>query len=435
MKRFFALFLILVFLIPALPVQAETWYVYTKNGKTLNLRDEHTNKVIGNIPYGTALEPDMNKSTEVSAYVTYKGVSGFAKWEFLQREKPKARVRATATPRPDASGTRYDGGSAGTPYQGQAQTGGYEISALGAYIQFAGSDKKGTGEKWETLRVSGSDNVVITADVPKGKKIDYWVINGVRYEFNETVKTIRLTKADSDFEFEVVYTNSDSRTLISPQSIQDARTGETLEIRTINAQLCHIKGKNYGAGGWLKSFDFTDDYTNRASGEWEKGGQVTAKVKAVIPKNQKVRGWKFNETELYPNITVTNFIVRTLNAAMTYEPIFAAQTTAKKTSTKAPNPPLQKETFYTVTCKGCTFSGGGYSGATSGKVPAGTKITVKTSYSGGVSRWTVNGSVLTTSVRRKLGMRYVVVKEESTKDSFTRTINQDTTIVCTMKIN
>ena len=85
----------LCLLVPALPVQAETWYVYTKNGKTLNLRDEYTNKVIGNIPYGTALEPDPGKSTEKAAYVTYKGISGFVKWEFLQ--KFKLSVRKTIT--------------------------------------------------------------------------------------------------------------------------------------------------------------------------------------------------------------------------------------------------------------------------------------------------------------------------------------------------
>lgn len=84
MKRLTAYFLALILLAAALPARAETWYVYTKNGKTLNLRDEYTNEVIGNIPYGTALEPDSGKSTEKAAYVTYKGVSGFVKWSFLR---------------------------------------------------------------------------------------------------------------------------------------------------------------------------------------------------------------------------------------------------------------------------------------------------------------------------------------------------------------
>lgn len=428
MKRFIAWFLALILLAAALPVQAETWYVYTKNGKTLNLRDEYTNKVIGNIPYGTALEPDTGKSTEKAAYVTYKGKSGFVKWEFLQKTKPKPRKKTTE--KASSEGVPYQANS-GVPYQGQ-QAASFQITARGAYIQYA-SGTKGAGDKWASLRVSPSDTVVITADVPKGKKIDYWVINGVQYDFNETVKTIRLTKADADFTLEAVYKNAGSETLLSPQAIQDARTGERLLVKTINAQMCHLTRTDKGAGGWMKEFDFTDDYQNRASGEWETGGQVTARVKATIPKNKKVRGWKFNETELYPNSTVTHFIVRTLNAEMTYEPIFGT----KKTTAEPPRQPDERittpeqEIYCTVTCRGCTFSGGGYTNATSGKVKAGTKITVHTDYGGGVSKWTVNGTTLMRAT--KVGKK--TIRETSTANSFSKTINQDTSIVCIMKIN
>ena len=444
MKRLIALLLMIMLLVPALAAQAETWYVYTKNGKTLNLRDEFTSKVIGNIPYGTALEPDSSKSTEKSAYVTYGGVSGYVKWEFLQKDRPKSRASATATPRPVSGGVPYQAGSGSIPDQGPDESAGFEITALGAYIQYANRKNKAEGDKWETLHVTESDNIVITADIPRGKKIDYWVINGVRYDFQSMVKSIRLTKADCDFQFEVVYTKSESSTLISPQSIQDARTGEQLIIQGRHAQLCHIKTKTTGAGGWLNSFDFTEDYVNRATGAPESGGQVTAKVKAVIPKNQKVKGWKFNQTELYPNAGITYFVVRTLNVSMTYEPIFGAKKAANP-QPKAPGvtappvvpptepaPTLHRTVFYTVTCEGCTFSGGGYTNATSGKVPEGTQISVSTVYGGGVSRWTVNGSEK--MIVRNLGKagRY---KETFTGSSFKMTVNKNTSIVSIMKIN
>ncbi len=75
---------------------ADTWYVYTQNGKTLNLRSEYTNEVIGHIPYGTALEPDMSRSTASQAYVTYKNISGYVKWSFLQRNQPVSRKQLAA---------------------------------------------------------------------------------------------------------------------------------------------------------------------------------------------------------------------------------------------------------------------------------------------------------------------------------------------------
>ena len=456
MKRLFALLLIVALLVPVLPVQAETWYVYTKNGKTLNLRDENTGKVIGHIPYGTALEPDSGKSTEVSAYVTYNGISGYVKWSFLQREKPKSRgaskPEATPTPAPtpeptpapDVPGVPY-GGTGSVPYQEQDETEGFEISVINAYIQYANSANKGTGSKWETLRVKPEDNIVITADVPRGKKIDYWVINGVRYDFNKLVKTIRLTNADADFQFEVVFKNDVPRTQISPQAIQDARGDSQLLLTTKNAQFCHINPKDKGAGGWIKEFDFTEDYLNRATGLQENGGQITAKIRAMVPKNQKIRGWKFNETELYPGGIFTLFIVRTLNTTMTYEPILRkVKTTATakppKTPSKPkdpepeePNPPVAAPTYYNISCKGCTFSGGGYSGATSGKVLAGTTVTFRTDYSGGVSYWTINGSKLMKIVKR-LGHGHYI-REPSTVNSFSRKVNRDLNVVCVMKIN
>ena len=96
--RWTAALLAAFLLLPALAA-ADTWYVYTENGKTLNLRSEVNNSVIANIPYGTALEPDPDKSSETAAYVTYKDKSGYVKWKFLVQDKPAPKVR-TSTPTP-----------------------------------------------------------------------------------------------------------------------------------------------------------------------------------------------------------------------------------------------------------------------------------------------------------------------------------------------
>ena len=44
--------LLLMFILLTVNAQAATWYVYTPNGKTLNLRSPANNAVIGNIPNG-----------------------------------------------------------------------------------------------------------------------------------------------------------------------------------------------------------------------------------------------------------------------------------------------------------------------------------------------------------------------------------------------
>ena len=346
MKRRIAALLAAILLLAALPLElaaAQTVWVYTKNGKTLNLRDEYTNKVIGHIPYGTQLETDPSKDAQTAAYVTYKGVSGYAKWEFLVDKKPPAKsvtVAKYATPAP----TAFPGASVyqGTPYTNE--NGEITVTSVCAYIQAADSSGRGIGEKYGSVTLDGAQNLFITADVPSGNKISYWVINGVRYDFNETVKTILLKNIDQSFTFEVVYSKSGSSTLLSPATIQAQRTGFPLELQTINAQLCHITETGKGAGGWIKYFNFTNDYYNRATNEREDGGQVTARIKAQIPKGKKVKGWKFDQTELYFNRTVTHFVVRTLNDSMTYEPIFSAAKT-KVGPTAAPRNPYDPPTI------------------------------------------------------------------------------------------
>lgn len=342
MKRrvtaFLAVMLLITLLVPT-PVDAQTVWVYTKNGKTLNLRDEYTNEVIGHIPYGTKLETDESKDAQTAAYVTYKGISGYAKWEFLIDHVPPAKKKAaaTATPKPsaDVQGEAYE----------PARDDEIEIKAVGAYIQLADPDGKGYGTKYSSVILDGSDDLFVCADIPKGKKIDYWVINGVKYEFNDTVKYFVLKNADQSFTFECVFTKAKSSTRLSAQEIQEARTGERLEVFTVNSQLCHLKkpesGRN-GAGGWITYFDFTEDYQNRANGNWEDGGQVTIQVKTDIPKNQRLKGWKFDESEFYFNKPINTFFVRTLNTTITYEPIFSGKkASTKKTSktvTEAPEP-------------------------------------------------------------------------------------------------
>ena len=418
MKRFrwlLALFALIMFTVPAL---ADTFYVQIEDGLALSIRDEFTNEVLGYIPSGTAVEPDPQKSTELAAFVTYEGTSGFVLWRYLTRTAPggtvsvevEATTAPTPTPEPVVEEVDLDDGL-------------YDITVTGGYIQRANAkNNKAEGEKMTEITVTADDNIIIAAEIPKGKKIDYWVINGIRYDFDHVPKNFRLTHADHDWDFEIVYTKSSAQTLLTEEQIQAARSGEQLIIKAVDAEICHIKSGTKGAGGWITEFEFTEDYQNRATGKQEKGGQITAKVRAISHKNKKVSGWKFNETELYPSTEITYLVPHMLNTSMTYEPIYGkAATVTEPPITPAPVPaPI----YYTVTCRNCTFTGGGYSGATSGSVPANTKITVKNTTSSSVAHWEVNGAFRVDS-----NGWYIEA------GSITLTINRDTNIVAYPVIN
>ena len=312
---------------------ADTFYVKSDIESPLNLRDENTNEVLITIPADTALEPDGFRSTDLCAYVSYGGYSGLVLWNYLTRVEPgdaseDAQAAAAQTPALPA--------------------GSYTLRTIGAVIQEAETNNKGKGPKLTEMTVTAEDNVIITAQVPKGKKLVYWVINGVRYDFLRTVKWMRMTAFDRSWTVEAVYKNIKSETLRPLEEILASRTGETCDVKVINGELCHLKSDTKGGGGWIPSFDFTSDYSNRATGAKEQGGQLSAKIRAKIPGGKRVAGWKFFETKIYPVAEVNDFIVRTLDTSMIYEPIFGMKNVRQPDPEPEPSKPRREPdpTYY-----------------------------------------------------------------------------------------
>ncbi len=316
MKRIVALLLCAALMLSLSQALADTYYIVTEDGSPLSLRDEATNEVLVSIPYGVPVVPDPYKSTDLCAYVTYSGYSGLVLWRYLTHTAPALA--------PDTGNTVPAATDAPKLPEGT-----YALTAVGALIKHAGTKEAGV----TSMTVTKEDNVTFTAQIPKNAKITYWVINGVRYDFLKTVRILRMTKFDSSYTVEVVYSSTQPQTLLSPEAIQGGRTGETLEVTTKNCRISHVKGDFKPAGSWMRSFDFTTDYTNKASGNSEKGGQLSIRVRADNTGSQKapagtvvtkktIRGWRFNQTEVFPNVEVTAFNVRTLNVSMYYEPLY-----------------------------------------------------------------------------------------------------------------
>ena len=412
LSRLLAVLMALLFL--ALTAQADTWYVYTENGKTLNLRSPANKAVIGNIPYGTRLETDNQLSTETAAYVTWAGFSGFVNWSGLVKDPPPERdgrrTPPQATPIPQTETL--------LPTDGE---GVITLQALGAYIEYT-SKKAG---KYSAVSFDKPVKVKITADVPRNKTIEYWVIDGIRYDFKPKVPTsFTLENVTDNMIVEAVIKGKTTQTLFSADAIQQIRTGDTLEVKTVNAKLSHVKKDLTASGGWITNFDFTEDYTNKATKKKEAGGQVTVRIKATVPKGKKINYWKFDSVKIDFDKAVTEMVVHMLNVSKTYEPVFG--TTASKTSTNSEQQPVQE--YFTVTCKGCTFSGGGHTNATSGQVPAGSQIKVTNKTGSQVKAWRINGVVRAKTVNHPVdGEQRVNI----TANSITLTVNWNSTIVCT----
>lgn len=195
MKKSILGILILVLVLSiVLPALAGTCYVKTSNGKTVNLRSPVDNSVLAQIPYGTQLSYDDNQSTELAAYVSYKGMKGYVRWVYLSNTKPAPYSKSSSSSSAKATAAPTEHG-----------TGLLSIKASGAYIQSPNKKGKGTGEKYSAFYFNDSADVVITASIPKGKKLAGWRINGIYMTFYSTVKTFRLPEVTESLLIEAVF--------------------------------------------------------------------------------------------------------------------------------------------------------------------------------------------------------------------------------------
>ena len=111
-KRTLAIFMVMAILVCSLPfVQSAkaigtgfTMYVYTANGKGLNLREEPSKDaaVLASIPYGTKLTI-YSFYNSTWANVSYRGYDGYVMQRYLVDYKPAAQGGGGSTPTPTTS--------------------------------------------------------------------------------------------------------------------------------------------------------------------------------------------------------------------------------------------------------------------------------------------------------------------------------------------
>ena len=169
---------------------ADIWYAKTPNGKSVNIRDEN-GIVIGQLPYGESIIPDGEKSTETAAYIEYGNAHGYVKWTFLTREKPEPRKKATTQSVTETGDKMIYG-------EGQ-----YSVTVTGGVLQLPNKKGKGTGTKYTEVKFDEPVSLVVTASIPKKKKIDYWVINGVKIQLKS--KSFGITPEEGDVTINIVY--------------------------------------------------------------------------------------------------------------------------------------------------------------------------------------------------------------------------------------
>ena len=212
------------------------------------------------------------------------------------------------------------------------------VRAVGAKLQYLNSQGVGAGAKYEEIDFSsdhknpvtgatelgGYAGFKVTANREHGSQIAYWVINGVRYNFySETMPTsITVSNLTQSMTIEVVYKGEKqrSKTKLTSAEIQAGRTGETMTVTTVNAQLAFIKNTFTRVSPYTDHLDFTNDYVNSQTKQRYKGGSCDIEIKANVDDNmlEKVTYWKFDDAVVVFSKNQARFSVQGLNHSITY---------------------------------------------------------------------------------------------------------------------
>lgn len=316
----------------------------TVNGKKYNEFNEETMiEVIADLPDGQKIDywkvgqvrvNEFDGQDKVTVLVSDETViEAFGKYSNEMRPEPSVTpmplpegvVDPNATPEPvqdggdviDVSDTPMNVNSNGQDMSG------VHIYAYGAYLQYLDSHDVADGEHYDTLDFTGPyinpltkqeepagvARFRVVANIESNSEISYWVINGVRYDFNVKVKRITVTELRESMTIEVVYKGQESKTL------SRVRGTGACTIRAMGAKMSFIDAKKKTKGGYFTEFDFTEAYTNPAMKETQPAGSITLRVIA----KKKPSVWYMNGARFKFSSTVEHFTVYDLNTAMVYE--------------------------------------------------------------------------------------------------------------------
>lgn len=188
-----------------------------------------------------------------------------------------------------------------------------KITAVGCTIQYLNGSGVGYGQSYTELPFEGRTSIKVTADKPHSSQIAYWVIDGAKYTFPNTVKYITIYDLAQPMSFEVVYKNGASKTMGTFPN-----KGAQQVVSCVNANMRFIKNSATAGGQNFKTFDFTGSYRNEASGQTCEGGLIDVKVTAACGEDSYVSYWELNDARFFFSSDELFFIVKGLGETTEY---------------------------------------------------------------------------------------------------------------------
>ena len=180
---------------------------------------------------------------------------------------------------------------------------------------------------------AGTLSCYVTAVIPRKGEVDYWLINGVKYQFPDNlVVKFRLVDLNEATTIEPVFKGmSPTEEFARPFEARELEQQIPQVMKCINCwgQFMNASGKP--AGQQYTEFDFEKDYTNPVTRKKLPGGLLDNYIATKLPRGCTVESWIINDVKYQFPGTVLHFRVMGLDEGTTYEVRFRGLPSASPT--------------------------------------------------------------------------------------------------------
>ena len=209
------------------------------------------------------------------------------------------------------------------------------LRTVNCYFQLLTKNNNASGKKYtefdfedayyspvtKTYCPAGTLPCYVTAVIPKKAKVDYWLINGVKYQFpEEDVKKFRILDLNEATTIEVVFKNfSPTNEHARPAAAEDLVYQAPHVMRCINCWGQFMNASGTPSGKNYLEFNFENAYTNPVARKKLDGGKLDIFISTKLPKHCRVESWIINDVKYQFPVSVLKFRVQGLDEATTYE--------------------------------------------------------------------------------------------------------------------
>lgn len=222
------------------------------------------------------------------------------------------------------------------------------LHTVNCYLQLLSSKSNASGAKrtefdfeetylnpvTKTYCPAGTLSCYITAVIPKHAEIDYWLINGVKYQFpDNSIKKFRILDLNEATTIEPVFKGFAPTNLYPrPAAAQELeKQVRPMMMHCINCwgQFMNLSGNP--AGQEYTEFDFDQIYTNPVTLRKYPGGLLDIFISTKLPRGCMVDTWIINDVMYQFPVQVLKFRVMDLNEDTTYEVRFRGKPSGTRT--------------------------------------------------------------------------------------------------------